>query len=51
MQKDTTSQDSHVVPHHTTNWTDRGLTSEFGWDPVCSTTCGRIRGSQDFVLL
>jgi len=31
---DTTPQCSHVVPHHSTNWAQYNLTSEFGWDLV-----------------
>ena len=35
---------SRVVPHHSTNWAQGSLTSEFGWDLVYPTWYDRMTG-------
>ena len=39
--KNHSTQDSHVVPHHGTNWAALRLTAQIGRDAVLSESCGR----------
>ena len=39
--KNHSTQDSHVVPHHGTNWAALGLTSQIRRDAVLSESYGR----------
>ena len=40
-QKNYSNQYSHVVPHHSTDWSRYCLTAEIGRDPVLSILYGR----------
>lgn len=41
LKKNHSTQDSHVVPHHGTNWAALWFTSQIGRDAVLSKSYGR----------